>query len=80
MKFGLSRRRLASLVLGSAGLAAAGRAGVASAAERPLLTVMGKIKTPDGAASLRFDRADLEALGTASFVTKTPWYPRAIQF
>ncbi|MGI4940410.1 MAG: molybdopterin-dependent oxidoreductase [Janthinobacterium lividum] len=80
MSFGLSRRRFAGLALSGAGLAAAGRAGVASAAERPLLTVTGKIKTPDGTASLRFDRAGLEALGTASFITQTPWYPGPVTF
>lgn len=84
MGFELSRRHLASLVLGGAGLAVAGRADMAAAAsgaaERPLLTVMGKISAPDGAVSLRFDRAGLEALGMASFVTKTPWYPEPVKF
>lgn len=84
MGFELTRRRLASLVLGGAGLAAGGRLSTATAAsataERPLLTITGKISTSDGATSLRLDRTGLEALGTTSFVTKTPWYPEPVKF
>lgn len=75
MSFGLTRRRLARFVLGGVVSTAA-----AVAAERPLLTITGKISPPGGGDSVRLDRAALEALGTASFVTKTPWYPEPVTF
>lgn len=78
MSFDLTRRRLAGLVLSGTGLATI--TGRAIGAERPLLTVTGKIKSPDGSTSLRMDRTALEALGTASFVTKTPWYVEPVTF
>jgi hypothetical protein len=72
----LDRRSvLAALAL----LSIAGRAGYAPAAagERPLLIVSGKIA---GNEEVRFGRAELEALGTASFTTTTPWYKEKVTF
>lgn len=84
MGFKLTRRRLTSLVLSGASLAVGSRLAAATAApataERPLLTITGKISTADGTTSTRLDRTSLEALGTTSFVTKTPWYPEPVKF
>ena len=57
-----------------------GHAGYAqSAAEKPLLTISGKITntTPEGAT---FDRSKLEALGMETIETKTPWYKETVKF
>lgn len=84
MALGLTRRRLAGLALCGAGLAAGRRASAAAAlpapTEKPLLTVGGKIRVFNDADVVRLDRAGLEGLGTASFVTKTPWYPGPVEF
>lgn len=85
MDFGLTRRRLAGLALGGVGIATAGRwVATASALPaptgQPLLTITGKIRVPDGSASVRFDRAGLESLGTTSFTTKTLWHPGPVEF
>jgi hypothetical protein len=49
-------------------------------AGKPILTVSGKIgQTNDGGVA-RFDTALLESLGTASFITSTPWYDHPVQF
>lgn len=80
----LTRRRLTGLALAGAGLAiAAPRPVVAerpASTGKPLLTIVGKIRMSDGAESVALDRASLEGLGTASFVTKTPWYPGPVSF
>lgn len=80
MDLKLKRRHLAALMLGGASFAATHRPAAAATAGRVLLTVTGKIRAPDGTDSIRLDRAGLEDLGTASFVSKTPWYPDPVKF
>jgi hypothetical protein len=41
---------------------------------RPLLTISGRIGVTDDGNLMRLDRASLEAFGTSSLKTKTPWY------
>lgn len=84
MGFELTRRRLAGSAFGGTVLAAGRRAMAAPAlpapTERPLLTIRGKIRVLNTLDSVQLDRAGLEGLGTASFVTMTPWYPGPVEF
>lgn len=41
---------------------------------RPLLTISGRIGITNDGDLIRLDRNSLEALGTSSLTTKTPWY------
>ena len=43
-------------------------------ADKPILTVTGKISVTNKDGAAQFDRAMLEALGETSFSTSTPWY------
>lgn len=47
---------------------------------RVILTISGRIRVLNSAASALFDRDMLEALGTTSFRTKTPWYDDPVEF
>lgn len=78
MTIDVTRRQLAKLVFGAGACAITVRH--AGATDRPILTIAGKIKAPDGSDSVRFDRAALEALGLSSFTTKTPWYEGPVTF
>jgi hypothetical protein len=58
-----------------------GRAdGLAQPSEKPILTITGKIDVHNKDDSAVFDRPMLEALGTTSFTTATPWYDRPVTF
>jgi hypothetical protein len=82
-----SRRALGRTVAGGA-LALAGlggarqvrAAGLPQPAERPILTITGRIGTTNVGASAVFDRPMLEALGIAGFETSTPWYKSPVRF
>ena len=43
-------------------------------AEKPILTISGKIRLTNQGGTAQFDRAALEALGTVSVETTTPWH------
>lgn len=78
MRIDLTRRALSRGVAAlSVALAGSGRV---RATERPLLTISGKVKLPEHETALTLDRAMLEALGTKSFTTKTPWYEAPVTF
>lgn len=47
---------------------------------RTILTVSGKISSTNKGDTAEFDRDMLEAMGTESFTTETPWYPGAVKF
>lgn len=47
---------------------------------KTILTVSGKIATSTSGDEVEFDRAMLEALGTDTFVTMTPWYSAPVRF
>jgi len=79
----VSRRR-ALAVLTAVFISPIGRATHAAQlsqpAEQPILTVWGKIGVMNRDDSAQFDRAMLEALGTVSFSTQTPWYKEPVTF
>lgn len=49
-------------------------------AEKPILTVAGKIANTNKDGVAQFDRAMLESLGMVSFETTTPWYKGTVKF
>jgi hypothetical protein len=70
-------RPLVAPLFGAFALLAANLAGAASLpepADKPILTVTGKIGVTNKDGAAQFDRAMLEALGETSFSTSTPWY------
>ncbi|WP_206453548.1 oxidoreductase [Aurantimonas marina] len=54
--------------------------GLQSPAGKPILTVSGKIEVTNAGDSAEFDREMLEALGTVTFETMTPWYDNPVKF
>jgi hypothetical protein len=76
----ISRRAFA---FGSLGLLAAGPAVSADllpVRERPILTIGGLVRARNDGDTVKFDHPMLEALGTRSFKTKTPWYSEPAVF
>lgn len=76
-----TRRALALLVLG----AAAPRVGhaadrLALPRDKVILSVSGRIEAFNKNGAAEFDRSMLEALGTESFETTTPWYNGPVRF
>src|SRR5262245_29275046 len=51
-----------------------------TAAEKPILTVTGKITASNPEGTVTFTRDALEALGMVSFETQTPWYKQPVKF
>jgi hypothetical protein len=49
-------------------------------ADKPILTVSGKIGAASADGTVQFDRAALEALGTVAIETNTPWYKGPVKF
>src|SRR5262245_33346060 len=49
-------------------------------AEKPILTISGKIGNTNQEQTAAFDRAMLEQLGMVSFTTSTPWYKEPVKF
>jgi hypothetical protein len=83
----LTRRNLGgSLLWATAGVAVAGvprsamGGSLALPAEKPILTITGRISVTNEGDAARFDRAMLEALGTSGFETTTPWYNDPVRF
>jgi hypothetical protein len=66
------------LLLGARGLAAASP--LPAPAEKPILTISGKIATTNADGTAIFDRPMLEQLGMVSFQTTTPWYSGVTKF
>ena len=60
--------------------ASAAAAPLASPQAEPILTVSGKIANTNDGAVARFDRQMLEALGTVTLRTMTPWYDHVVEF
>ena len=58
----------------------AGAAQLSQPGALPILTVTGKIGVVNKDGGAQFDRAMLEALGTVSFSTHTPWYKEPVSF
>nr|WP_246742644.1 molybdopterin-dependent oxidoreductase [Microvirga splendida] len=57
-----------------AALGAAYAASLPAPAEKPILTISGKIGVTNRDNTAQFDRAMLEALGTTTIETTTPWH------
>jgi len=55
-------------------------AGLEIPAEKPILTVTGKIGVTNKDGSAQFDRAMLESIGMVSFETTTPWFNGLVKF
>jgi hypothetical protein len=66
--------------LGLSGIAAAGAQTLPAPKDKPILTVSGNISVTNQGGTAVFDRAALEAVGTISFETGTPWYPEPVKF
>ena len=78
----LSFRLLTLAAFAFASVAATGLAPAQDAAQssKTILTVSGNIHPTDQSQSVQFDRAALEALGTVSIETNTPWFKGAVKF
>jgi hypothetical protein len=75
--------KLAKIILAAGALlfaAAAAAAQEAQPAAKPILTVSGKIEGGSAEHVVQFDRAALEAIGTVTFETNTPWYKGPVKF
>lgn len=76
-----TRRALALLVLGTTASRARHAADrLALPKDRVILSVSGRIEASNKDGSAEFDRSMLEALGTESFETTTPWYNGPVKF
>jgi len=76
-------RQLAGALIGTFGMTATSTASAGSLAppsEKPILTISGKIELTNKEGTAQFDRAMLEALGTVSIETTTPWYKGPMTF
>jgi hypothetical protein len=77
------RHAVTAALAGAASFAFSPRTGATSLpqpAERPILTVSGKIANTNRGDAAQFDRPMLEALGMSGFETTTPWYPGPVRF
>ncbi|MBJ6127972.1 molybdopterin-dependent oxidoreductase [Microvirga splendida] len=75
----MSRAKVRTSLLGAfamllAALGAAYAASLPAPAEKPILTISGKIGVTNRDNTAQFDRAMLEALGTTTIETTTPWH------
>lgn len=59
---------------------AAYAATLAIPAERPILTISGRISVTNKEDTAQFDRAMLESLGLVTIETSTPWYEGKVKF
>jgi hypothetical protein len=76
-------RKLALSLFAAVAVLASGFALAASLgqpAEKPILTVSGKIAVTNKDGVAQFDRAMLESIGMTSFTTSTPWYKEQVSF
>jgi hypothetical protein len=55
-------------------------AGLETPAEKPILTITGKIGASNKDGAAQFDRAMLESIGMVSFETTTPWFNGLVKF
>jgi hypothetical protein len=83
----LTRRGLGHSILWAAACTAGAEAISLAAAgtltkptDKPILSITGRISATNEGEAARFDRAMLEALGTSSFETSTPWYNGPVRF
>jgi hypothetical protein len=72
--------KLALLALGALFIPALSVAETPQLADKPMLTVSGKISAPNGEEGVQFSREALEALGMVTIETTTPWYKGVVKF
>jgi hypothetical protein len=70
----------AFVVLGAVAMAGPSIAQTAEPADKPILVISGKITSTNPEGTVTFTREALEALGTVSFETQTPWYKQSTKF
>jgi hypothetical protein len=68
------------LLAGALGTTAASAQSLDAPAEKPILTVSGKITTTNKDNTAQFDRAMLESIGMETIETTTPWYTGPVKF
>jgi hypothetical protein len=78
----LTRRSLAAALIGATmpRLAGAADASLPMPKDKAILTISGKIAVFNDGNTAKFDRDMLEALGSSSFTTSTPWYDAPVTF
>jgi hypothetical protein len=77
------KRHIVMALVTIAGLIGAGSAGadpLQAPADKPILTISGKIGTTNKEDTAQFDRPMLEALGLETIETNTPWYNGPVKF
>jgi hypothetical protein len=75
-----SPMRAILVLAGLLGAAAAQAGSLAVPSEKPILTISGKISETNKDNTAQFDRAMLEAMGTDTVETTTPWYNGPVKF
>src|SRR3954471_23288332 len=87
MKNAISRRgfgkflfEAAAGIAGGAAFRHAEAASLPQPAEKPILTITGRIAVTNKDDTAQFDRLMLEALGMSGFETTTPWYNGPVRF
>ena len=72
------------ILLRASGALLLGAAGAARALDKPsgavVLTVSGRVQSPNDGSVAQFDMAMLERMRQTSFTTRTPWYAQARKF
>jgi hypothetical protein len=66
--------------MGILGTGAASAQSLSAPAEKPILTISGKITTTNKDDTAQFDRAMLESLGMETIETTTPWFTGSVKF
>ena len=76
----LSRRSFSALSVSGLATHSALAGGLPIPTEKPVLTISGRIGIRNDGDVAQFDRPMLEALGTRTLVTSTPWYKGTTRF
>ena len=74
------RQAIAALIVGVLACSGAAAESLPTPSGKPILSVSGNIAQTNVGAEARFDRDMLEALGTVSFETTTPWDKERVRF
>ena len=74
------RRAIAALVVGAVACGGAAAEALPTPSGKPILVVSGNIAQANADGEARFDRDMLEAMGTISFETATPWDKERVRF
>ena len=74
------RRAIAALVVGAVACGGAAAEALPTPSGKPILVVSGNIAQANADGEARFDRDMLEALGTVTFETTTPWDKERVRY